>query len=98
MPQLVLLDINMPKLNGLEVLKMVREEYGDTPPPFIVMLTTSQHESDLGNAITGGADAFSVKPNEPSKMTDIIKAVKILFVQKDNLPSELAPVFQFLKE
>jgi len=95
-PEVVLLDINMPKLTGLEVLTMIRRDK-ENPPPFIIMLTTSQHDKDLGNAITGGADAFSIKPNEPSKMKNILEAIKIVFLDKNNLDLDLTEFFQFIK-
>jgi len=96
-PEVVLLDVNMPKMNGLEVLEMIKNTY-DTPPPYVVMLTTSQHESDLEASITSGADAFSVKPNEPSKMKEILRAIKIMFIHREDLDVDLKSVFQYIKE
>ena len=94
--EVVLLDINMPKLNGLEVLGLVRN-VNETPPPFIVMLTTSKHETDIGNAIAYGADAFSVKENDPSITIDILMAIKVLFIQKAVLPERLRKLFKYVR-
>jgi len=94
-PYIVLLDINMPKMNGLEVLVKVRAEM-QTLPPYIIILTTSQQESDLGNAITGGVNAFAVKPNEPSRIKNILDAVKLIFINKAVLSSELKKLFSYI--
>lgn len=94
--EVVLLDINMPKLSGLELLRMIRRDKF-SPPPYIVMLTTSQNDDDLGSSIEGGADGFSVKPNAPSKMKEILSAIKIIFIDKQHLTEELCSVFQYLK-
>jgi CheY-like chemotaxis protein len=95
-PEVVLLDLNMPKVTGLELLHLIRRDK-KYPPPYIVMLTTSQREEDLGRAVLEGADGFSIKPNEPSKMKEILSAIKIFFIDKKNISDELKSFFQFLK-
>lgn len=74
-PGVILLDINMPKVDGLEVLKTVR-----TTPKFssvpIVMLTHSEQISDVHRARLLGIDRYIVKPVEFDQFkTDICKAV-----------------------
>lgn len=96
-PEVVLLDLNMPKVTGLELLHLIRRDKKH-PPPYIVMLTTSQREEDLGRSVLEGADGFSVKPNEPSKMKEILSAIKIFFIDKKNISDELKGFFQFLKK
>lgn len=60
-PQLILLDLNMPRFNGFETLDYLRTQpqYDDIP---IVILTTSEAESDRRRAQTLGADLFITKP------------------------------------
>lgn len=60
-PQLIILDLNMPRLNGFETLDYLRTrpQYDDTP---IVILTTSEAESDRQRARALGADLFVTKP------------------------------------
>jgi CheY-like chemotaxis protein len=72
MPTFVLLDLKMPKLDGLEVLKVIRNsaEYKTLP---VVMLTSSQMETDVYESYHLGANAFVVKPID---FNDFIKAVK----------------------
>ena len=73
-PVVVLLDLKMPKVDGLEVLKQIKEsdELGIIP---VVMLTSSKMESDLVKSYDLGVNAYVVKPVE---FEDFIKAVKEL--------------------
>jgi two-component system response regulator len=60
-PQLILLDINMPKLTGLEVLRGLKQDPTLRRIP-TVMLTTSAREEDREASLRGGADDFLTKP------------------------------------
>ncbi|MBL8512244.1 MAG: response regulator [Betaproteobacteria bacterium] len=60
-PDLVIMDLNLPLLNGLEILKKVRPMYPPGTLPMIV-LTTSNAEKDLLRAQALGCDEFHVKP------------------------------------
>ena len=62
-PVVVLLDLKLPKIDGLELLKMVREngETGRTP---IVLLTSSREERDVVEGYRLGVNAYVVKPVE----------------------------------
>ena len=57
-PNLVLLDLNMPVMNGLEALKQIREE---APEVQVVMLTVSDDESNLIESIKAGAEGYLLK-------------------------------------
>lgn len=70
-PAVVLLDLKLPKVNGLEVLKAVREEPSLHSLP-IVVLTSSQEEPDLERCYKLGVNAYVVKPVD---FGDFIKAV-----------------------
>jgi CheY-like chemotaxis protein len=71
-PAFVLLDIKMPKMDGIEVLRIIRqsEEYKNLP---VVMLTSSQMETDVINSYKLGANGFVVKPID---FSDFVKAIK----------------------
>ena len=71
-PVVVLLDLNMPKINGLEVLKQLKEsdELKNIP---VVMLTSSKMENDLIASYKLGVNAYVVKPVE---FEDFILAIK----------------------
>lgn len=71
-PAFVLLDLKMPKVDGIEVLKIIREsvEYRILP---VIMLTSSQMESDVYQSYQLGVNAFVVKPID---FGDFVKTVK----------------------
>jgi DNA-binding NarL/FixJ family response regulator len=66
-PDIVLLDINMPVLNGVETLKAIRKT---DPGLRVVMLTISQNDEDLIGAIVAGANGYLLKSAEP----EVLKA------------------------
>ncbi len=70
-PDLVVLDIGLPKLDGLEVLRRIRET-GRTP---VVMLTARSEEVDELLGLGLGADSYLTKPCSPRKVMAHVKAV-----------------------
>jgi CheY-like chemotaxis protein len=62
-PAVVLLDLKLPKIDGLELLKMVREDGGTSRTP-IVLLTSSREERDVAEGYRLGVNAYVVKPVE----------------------------------
>jgi CheY-like chemotaxis protein len=73
-PAVVLLDIKMPKLDGLEVLKRMKADEGLRSVP-VVMLTSSREESDLLESYRLGVNAYVVKPVD---FREFISAVRNL--------------------
>jgi len=74
LPCLVLLDLKLPFVPGLEVLKWMRQE-AQLPIP-VIILTSSENEADIATAYRLGANAYMVKPNEVGKLVDVAKAIK----------------------
>ena len=70
-PDLLLLDVGMPKLNGLEVCKKLREQekYKDLP---IIFLSAFAAEEDMIAGINAGADKYISKPFKPIELLDIV--------------------------
>jgi two-component system response regulator DegU len=68
-PQLVLMDIHMPKLNGLEATKQIKSEFPDTK---VLILTTFEDEEYMWEAIRYGASGFLVKGVETEKILSTI--------------------------
>ena len=60
-PKVVLLDLKLPKVNGLEVLKIVKEDDRTAHIP-IVVVTSSREEPDIAEAYKLGANSYVVKP------------------------------------
>jgi CheY-like chemotaxis protein len=73
-PAVVLLDIKMPRMGGLEVLRRVRADPRLKKVP-IVVLTSSREEPDLTEAYERGVNAYVVKPVEFQQFTDAVKQV-----------------------
>lgn len=73
-PALILLDIKMPKLSGLEVLRVIKNDEQLRSIP-VVMLTSSKQEPDLMESYKLGVNAYVVKPIQ---FHDFVDAVKLL--------------------
>jgi two-component system, response regulator len=76
LPALVLLDINLPKVNGLEVLREIRQHPRTRYLP-VVVLTTSNEERDIVETYDLGANSFVRKP---VVFADFLEAVRMLGV------------------
>ena len=74
LPDLVLLDVMLPKLNGFEVLARIRHHprLHDVP---VIMLTSLGERTDIVRGLSYGADGYITKPALPSTLLDAIKAV-----------------------
>jgi two-component system, OmpR family, response regulator ResD len=70
-PQIVLLDIMMPILDGMEVCKLIRQQ-SNTP---IIMITAKSEDADKILSLDNGADDYIVKPFSPGEVVARIKAV-----------------------
>ncbi|KOS07528.1 Fis family transcriptional regulator [Flavobacterium akiainvivens] len=71
---LILSDINMPGMSGLELLTKIRKEY-DVPPPVIMMVTAYGDEENHRQAIERGADDFLTKPLDFNVLKDKLKHI-----------------------
>ncbi|NYE08724.1 DNA-binding NarL/FixJ family response regulator [Bacillus niacini] len=71
-PDLLLLDINMPKLNGLEAVRKIRTDH---PHIHVVMLTVSDDVKDLFTAIQYGAQGYLLKNMEPEDWLEYLHAL-----------------------
>jgi CheY-like chemotaxis protein len=74
LPAVMLLDIKMPKLNGLEVLRQMKSDPALKNLP-VVMLTSSREEPDLAASYALGANAYVVKPVDFAQFVDAVKQV-----------------------
>lgn len=74
LPCLLLLDINMPKLSGLEVLEWVRKQPQLKKIP-VLMLTSSSHPADMEKARHLKANDFLLKPSNPAKLVELVRTI-----------------------
>lgn len=73
-PKIVLLDLKLPKIGGLEILKKLKEhEHTKTIP--VVVLTSSNQEPDILKGYDLGANSYIVKPVEFNKFADAISRI-----------------------
>lgn len=85
-PQVVLLDINLPGLNGLEVARVLKRRL---PRMGIIVLSIHDDDEQLFNAIKAGASAYASKEIAPAKLTDMIREVaKGHYIINDNVMSK----------
>lgn len=76
MPVIILLDLKMPKVNGLEVLKVLKNHSKFKAIP-VVVLTTSSESSDVREAYQLGANSYIVKPVDFEKFLDVAKQIDL---------------------
>ncbi len=76
-PDLILLDINLPKLNGQEILKQIKSQQGIRHIP-IIMLSTSSSQDEIAESLKNGADSYITKPIEFDIFIKEISAIKRL--------------------
>ncbi|MFT3948333.1 MAG: response regulator [Agriterribacter sp.] len=71
-PEIILLDINLPGMNGFEILQYLRSKtkYKRTP---VIMFTSSDSESDIEKSYTYGANAYLVKPDNLQTMYTVLE-------------------------
>jgi CheY-like chemotaxis protein len=88
LPQLMLLDLKMPRKNGFEVIAWVREQPGLKRLP-IVVLTSSKEDPDINRAYELGANTYLVKPVKFEGLVDMMRALNLywlLLAEKPTLP------------
>jgi CheY-like chemotaxis protein len=71
---LILSDINMPGMSGLELLGNIRRDY-DAPPPVVMMITAYADENNHRQAMEKGADDFLTKPLDFNLLKDKLKHI-----------------------
>ena len=90
LPVLVLLDLNLPKMNGLEVLKALRANDRTRMMP-VVVLTSSKEDRDLVASYSLGANAYVRKPIDFAQFTDAVGHLSQFWLKLNEVPSSLRP-------
>lgn len=88
LPDIILLDINLPKKNGHEVLASIKENPDLKKIPVIV-LTTSSSESDIFKAYDLHANCYIVKPLEVNKFLQVISKIENFWLSVVKLPKQM---------
>lgn len=88
MPDLVLLDVNLPSHNGLEILRLIKGDEVLKHIP-VVMLTTSSSEKDIEKCYSNHANSFFSKPSSLHKFIELISMLDSYWLQTAMLSTRL---------
>jgi chemotaxis family two-component system response regulator Rcp1 len=86
-PDVILLDLNLPRMGGHELLREVKQDNRFRQVPIIV-LTTSERPDDVRLAYDAGANAYLLKPVEFSRFTEVIGQLGKFWLETVELPPE----------
>ena len=73
-PRLILLDLKMPKVDGIEVTRAIKSDERTRHIPIVIM-TSSQEEKDVANGYSCGANSYIVKPLDFKSLVDVASQV-----------------------
>jgi two-component system, chemotaxis family, response regulator Rcp1 len=85
-PNLILLDINLPRVDGKEVLMEIKNDPLLKKIP-VVMLTTSESEKDVMDAYNNHANCYITKPVDYSKFMEVVQSIKEFWISIVHLPA-----------
>jgi two-component system response regulator len=91
LPDLILLDLKMPRLGGLETLKWIRE-HEDLKPLIVLALTSSSEERDVRAAYKLQINGYLVKPSSLGEMTELARSIRSFWLEQKHL---IRPRFNF---
>ena len=84
-PKLVLLDLKMPKVNGIEVLRQVKD-HGQLSAIPVVVMTSSNEERDVVESYRLGANSYIVKPVEFGAFAEVVSSIGLYWVLTNRVP------------
>jgi CheY-like chemotaxis protein len=85
-PDLILLDLNLPRMNGFEVLNAIKEDSHLKRIP-VVVLTTSQAEQDIVQSYNLYANAYVTKPVDLEQFVKVLKSIEDFWLEIVKLPN-----------
>jgi two-component system, response regulator len=90
LPQLVLLDLKLPKVDGLEVLRRIRADDRTKRLP-VVILTSSKEERDLLDGYDLGANSYVRKPVDFTEFASVVRQLELYWLVLNESPPERQP-------
>jgi len=85
LPQLILLDLNLPKIGGLDVLQAIRNDERTRLQP-VVILTSSKEDKDLAAGYTLGANSYIVKPVDFTQFSESVRQLGLYWLVINHPP------------
>lgn len=85
-PDIILLDINLPKVDGKEVLHVMKNDLLLKSIP-VIMLTTSSADSDVQESYANHANSYVIKPVDLNKFMEVIRSIEEYWISIVKLPS-----------
>jgi CheY-like chemotaxis protein len=85
LPSLAIVDLNLPGKSGFEVLRWIREAEDVKTLP-VLILTSSNQESDVQQAYLQGANGYLVKPDGPDDLLAMVKSIQAFWFEQNRLP------------
>ena len=89
LPDLLLLDLKMPRMNGFDVLAWLRQQPGLKRLP-VTVLTSSDQPQDVNRAYDLGANSYLLKPHNSQELSDLVKRVQNYWLEINLRPDALA--------
>jgi two-component system, response regulator len=86
--RLILLDLKLPKVDGIEILQQCKSDQRTRNIP-VVVLTSSREENDLTNCYNIGVNSYVVKSIDSSRYTDAVQQLGLYWLGLNQLPSEI---------
>jgi chemotaxis family two-component system response regulator Rcp1 len=86
-PDLILLDLNLPKMDGREVLAHIKEDDGLKTIPTVI-LTTSESEADIAKSYQLQANCYLTKPVQLDAFESLVKSINDFWLTKVKLPQQ----------
>lgn len=87
-PDLIILDLNVPKINGLDVLKYIKScPYTKLTP--VIILTTSEAKADMVDCYHNYANCYIIKPLDFEEFIEVIREIKAFWFSIAKIPNEV---------
>ena len=90
-PELILLDLNLPRVSGREVLSEIKNDSSLSEIP-VVVLTTSDYEQDIAQCYRMHANCYITKPTDFEQFRAVVRSIDEFWLHNAQLPSRRRPV------